>query len=85
MKTVDDFLDQPGTDHAPVECPRCSSHQVHAGKRGWTVWTGPFGMSDVILTCLKCGRQFRPGAFSWKEWGLLAVVLFVLWAFSKLI
>lgn len=44
-----------------ILCPRCGSQQLHAEKRGWTAKTGFFGSSTIILTCLKCGYQFRPG------------------------
>ncbi len=48
------------TDDA-VRCPRCGSTQVHAEKRGWRVTTGFFGSSKIYITCLKCGKRFRPG------------------------
>jgi hypothetical protein len=38
-------------------------------------------MSTVVLTCLKCGNQFRPGAppLSGKDLAILAVIVLVLW------
>jgi hypothetical protein len=48
-------------DEAPVKCLKCGSTQVHAERRGWTVSTGLFGSSQIILTCLKCGYKFKPG------------------------
>jgi hypothetical protein len=44
-----------------IKCPRCGSEQVSANKKGWTVTTGLIGSSKIIITCLKCGKQFRPG------------------------
>jgi hypothetical protein len=44
-----------------VKCPKCSSEQVHAGKRGWSIWTGLIGSGKIVLTCLKCGHKFAPG------------------------
>jgi DNA-directed RNA polymerase subunit RPC12/RpoP len=45
----------------PVKCPYCGSTQVHAGARGFKLTTGFIGSGKVRLTCLRCGRQFRPG------------------------
>ena len=45
----------------PVRCLKCGSTQIHAGKRGWNVLAGVFGMNKVIITCLKCGHTFKPG------------------------
>lgn len=44
-----------------VRCPKCNSTQVHAEKRGWSLKTGFFGSGKIVLTCLKCGHQFKPG------------------------
>lgn len=44
-----------------IQCPRCGSTQVSANKKGWTVGTGLIGSSKILITCLKCGKQFRPG------------------------
>lgn len=51
----------PGAD-ATVRCPRCGSVQVHAEKRGWSVWTGLMGSGKIVLTCLRCSHRFSPGA-----------------------
>lgn len=42
-------------------CPFCKSEQIHAEKRGWKLTTGFIGSSKIILTCLDCGKQFKPG------------------------
>ena len=44
-----------------VRCPKCSSAQIHAEKRGWNVFVGMLGSSKIVLTCLKCAHEFRPG------------------------
>lgn len=44
-----------------IKCPKCGSTQVHAGKRGWNIWTGAIGSSKIVITCLKCGHKFKPG------------------------
>ena len=44
-----------------IKCPKCGSEQIHASKRGWSPLWGVFGMSRVVLTCLKCNHNFRPG------------------------
>ena len=45
----------------PVECPRCFSSQVQAGKRGWTIFSGSIGSNKTLITCLNCGNHFKPG------------------------
>ncbi len=45
----------------PIECPRCRSHQLHTGPRGWKLLTGFIGSNKVVITCLKCGHKFKPG------------------------
>ena len=44
-----------------VKCPECGSSQVHAEKRGWKWTTGVIGSGKIMLTCLRCGHQQRPG------------------------
>lgn len=44
-----------------VKCPKCGSDQVHAAKRGWSIWTGLIGSGKIVITCLKCGNKFSPG------------------------
>ncbi len=42
-------------------CPKCKSTEVHAEKRGWSLLTGFIGSGKIVLTCLDCGKQFKPG------------------------
>ncbi|MDU5108881.1 MAG: TM2 domain-containing protein [Clostridium sp.] len=60
-----------------VCCPRCGSTSLSANKKGWSlgkgiagavlinpiggVATGMIGKNKIIITCLKCGKQFKPG------------------------
>lgn len=44
-----------------IKCPKCGSTQLSANKKGWTMTTGLIGSSNVLITCLKCGKQFKPG------------------------
>ena len=82
QKTVEDFVGL-GDDDVLV-CARCGSHQIHAEKRGYNVWAGVFGMSKIVMTCLKCGYQFKPGAhppLSGRDFAVMAMIAFVLWFF----
>lgn len=44
-----------------IRCPQCGSLQVHAEKRGYSIWTGFIGSGKIVLTCLKCNHRFSPG------------------------
>ena len=60
-----------------VCCPRCGSTSLSANKKGWSlgkglvgaalinpiggVATGMIGKNKIIITCLKCGKQFKSG------------------------
>lgn len=59
-----------------IKCPKCSSTQIHADKKGYSAGkaaagviltggiglaAGAIGKNKVIITCLKCGNQFKPG------------------------
>jgi DNA-directed RNA polymerase subunit RPC12/RpoP len=44
-----------------VKCPKCGSTQLHAEKRGWRMTTGFIGSGKIFITCLKCGKRFKPG------------------------
>jgi hypothetical protein len=55
-----ELRDKPTTDDA-IRCPQCRSAQVHAEKRGWNFLSGLIGSGQILLTCLKCGHQFKPG------------------------
>lgn len=60
-----------------VSCPRCFSTSLTANKKGYSVGkaafgaivVGPLGLAaggmgsnKVIITCLSCGHQFKPGS-----------------------
>lgn len=62
-------------DH--IHCPKCNSTQVSANKKGFSgkkavagavltggigLLAGTIGSNKVIITCLNCGNQFKPGA-----------------------
>lgn len=40
---------------------KCGSTQLHAEKRGFSLWSGFIGSRKVYVTCLACGRKYRPG------------------------
>ncbi|MDB2091380.1 hypothetical protein [Clostridium paraputrificum] len=58
-------------------CPKCGSTQLTANKKGFSlgkalvggialvpiagVATGMLGKNKIIITCLSCGKQFKPG------------------------
>lgn len=60
-----------------VHCPKCGSTQITANKKGfglgkavvgtvltgglWGAGAGFMGSNKVILTCLKCGKQWKAG------------------------
>ena len=60
----------------PVRCPECGSTQVTANPEGFSTGAalvgaavaGPIGLvlgsgyGKVTITCLKCGKKFRPGS-----------------------
>jgi hypothetical protein len=49
-----------------VICPTCRSTDIHAEKRGWSLLTGFIGSGKIVLTCLSCGKGFKPGQ-GWAE------------------
>jgi len=53
--------DTRSTLDAPVRCPKCGSSETHAEKRGWRITTGFIGSSKIYITCLRCGKRFKPG------------------------
>ena len=77
-----------------IKSPKCSSTQVHAEKRGWRLATGFFGSGKIVLTCLKCGYEFRPGqervqarddvVLLWV-FGVFAAIIAVLWLVKLLV
>jgi len=59
-----------------IHCPKCGSTQISANKKGFglgkaaagALIAGPiglagglFGSNKVIITCLNCGNQWKPG------------------------
>lgn len=62
---------------AQVGCPKCGSTQLTANKKGFSlgkalvgglvlvpiagVATGMIGKNKILITCLSCGKQFKPG------------------------
>lgn len=44
-----------------IQCPCCGSTQLHTGARGYSIVLGLIGSSQTIITCLKCGHQWKPG------------------------
>lgn len=62
--------------NAPVRCPKCKSTQITSNQKGFstgkavvgtivggipgTIIGGKMGSKKVIITCLKCGKQWTP-------------------------
>ena len=59
-----------------IFCPKCGSNQVTADQKGFSggkalagavltggigLLAGTIGSKDIIITCLACGDQFKPG------------------------
>ncbi len=59
-----------------IKCPKCSSDQLTANQKGFSggkalagavltggvgLLAGTIGSKDIIITCLACGNQFKPG------------------------
>jgi hypothetical protein len=59
-----------------IHCPKCNSTQITANKKGFSggkavagavllggigLLAGTAGSNKIIITCLKCGFQFKPG------------------------
>jgi tellurium resistance protein TerD len=59
-----------------IKCPQCGSTQIAAGKKGFGLGKaiggglllgpvgllgGAIGKNKIVITCLKCGKQWRPG------------------------
>ena len=61
-----------------VRCPSCGSTQIAAVRRGFKLSTGWMGSGQVILNCMKCGRQFRPGQTGGGRLGLLIFLIVIL-------
>ncbi len=65
-----------------VKCPRCGSTQLSANKKGFSgtkavggailtggigLLAGTIGSNKIIITCLACGHEFKPGDYKEKE------------------
>lgn len=50
VRGSDDFNNGQSVD--VVRCPKCRSTQIHAEKRGWSIWTGIIGSGAIVITCL---------------------------------
>jgi len=59
-----------------IRCPKCGSNQLTANKKGFSgkkaavgavltggigLLAGTIGSNKIIITCLNCGNQFKPG------------------------
>ena len=59
-----------------IRCPKCGSSQLTANKKGFSgkkavagavltggigLLAGTIGSNKIIITCLNCGNQFKPG------------------------
>lgn len=59
-----------------IKCPKCSSTQLTSDKKGFSgkkalagavltggigLLAGTIGSGNLIISCLKCGNQFKPG------------------------
>ncbi len=63
-------------EHDQIHCPRCNSVQLTANQKGFSggkavagvlltggigLLAGTIGSKKVTITCLSCGKQFKPG------------------------
>lgn len=59
-----------------INCPKCNSNQLSANKKGFSgkkavvgaaltggvgLLAGTIGSNKIVITCLNCGHQWRPG------------------------
>ncbi|MBS7566166.1 hypothetical protein KHS38_17285 [Mucilaginibacter sp. Bleaf8] len=59
-----------------IHCPKCGSTQLSANKKGFSgkkavagvlvtggigLFAGTIGSNKIIITCLNCGKDFKPG------------------------
>jgi len=59
-----------------IKCPKCGSNQITANKKGFSggkavagvvltggigLLAGTIGSKNILITCLNCGNQFKPG------------------------
>ncbi|ACH40668.1 hypothetical protein Gbem_3676 [Citrifermentans bemidjiense Bem] len=67
---------EPEPDDEPIRCPKCRSSQITAQRDGVSLSraavggflfggagmvTGGLGGNKILITCLKCGKQWKPG------------------------
>lgn len=72
----------------PIKCPKCGSTQITANKKGFSgtkaatgiiiaggigLAAGDIGSNKIIITCLKCGHQFKPGSQISKKQGPMTI------------
>jgi DNA-directed RNA polymerase subunit RPC12/RpoP len=65
-----------------ISCPKCGSSQLTANKKGFSgkkavvggiltggigILAGTLGSNKILITCLNCGNQFKPGDSYKKE------------------
>lgn len=70
-----DIVEPAKHEEEPVRCPRCQSTQLTANQKGYGLGKGvagglllgPVGLlggfigsKKVVITCLKCGHQWKP-------------------------
>src|ERR1700761_243700 len=83
-----------------IVCPKCGSNQLSANKKGFSgqkavagailtggigLLAGTIGSNKIIITCLNCGHQFKPGerpttttTVSSKNDGIVAAVVILI-------
>jgi len=64
------------TEPSKIACPKCGSDQLYAGKKGFSgkkavagavltggigLLAGTIGSNKIVLICLNCSHQWRPG------------------------
>lgn len=70
------YLKDNSPQDGQIRCPKCGSAQISANQKGFSAGkaiagavvaggiglaAGGIGSKNVIITCLKCGHQFKPG------------------------
>jgi len=64
------------TEPSKIACPKCGSDQLYAGKKGFSgkkavagailtggigLLAGTIGSNKILINCLNCGHQWKPG------------------------
>ncbi|MEG2354266.1 MAG: hypothetical protein RSB70_06510, partial [Clostridium sp.] len=75
-RIMDSNQDGGTKDDSVVRCPKCGSISITANKKGFSLAKGALGVATVgaygvlaaghgknkvLVTCLKCGHQWKPG------------------------